>query len=145
MTTKLGKMVTYLEGLLPIKLNDALIMWSSKITWKTKTIISPIPQCLWPPNLAGQYLERLPPMKLLDPLVTWPCKIMWQAIISSLPQRLWPPHLARLWLTLSHSFPWSSRLERPRDNLKPLYLHYHSAHGHQTCSVGDLPWWAPIT
>ena len=27
---------------------------------------------------------------------------------------------------------------RPRDKLKPLYLHYHSVFGHQTWQVGDL-------
>ena len=46
MATKLGRMITYLDGLLPIKSHDPLITCSCKI-------ISPIPQCLWPPNLAG--------------------------------------------------------------------------------------------
>ena len=27
-----------------------------KITWQTKAIIAPLPQCLWPPNLAGWWL-----------------------------------------------------------------------------------------
>ena len=56
MATKLGRMVTYLEGLLPIKLHDPLIACSYKITYQTKTIISPLPQYLWPPNLAGLWL-----------------------------------------------------------------------------------------
>ena len=30
MATKLGRMVTYLNGLLPIKSRDHLIMWSGK-------------------------------------------------------------------------------------------------------------------
>ena len=42
MTNKLGKMVTYREGLLPIKLRDALITMPCEITWQTKTIISPL-------------------------------------------------------------------------------------------------------
>ena len=46
MATKLDKMITYFDGLLPIKSHDSLITWSCGITWKTKTIISPIPQCL---------------------------------------------------------------------------------------------------
>ena len=54
--TKLGVLITYLDGLLPIKSLDPLIVWSCQITWQTKSIISPIPQCLWPPNLAGWYL-----------------------------------------------------------------------------------------
>ena len=47
MATKHGRMVT-LEKLLLIKLYDRLIMWSCKITWQTKTSISPLPQYLRP-------------------------------------------------------------------------------------------------
>ena len=56
MTTKLGRMVTYFEGLLTIRSLIPLITWCCKVTWQTKTIISPIPQCLWPPNLLGWWL-----------------------------------------------------------------------------------------
>ena len=35
---KLGKMVTYLEGLLPIKSHGPFITWSWEITWKKKHI-----------------------------------------------------------------------------------------------------------
>ena len=56
MVTKFGRMKTYLEGLLPMKSQDAFIRWSCKITWQTKIIISPIPLCLWPHNLAGCWL-----------------------------------------------------------------------------------------
>lgn len=56
MTTKLCSMVTYLEGLLPLKPHDPLIRWSRNITWQTKTIIFAWPQCMWPPNLAGWWL-----------------------------------------------------------------------------------------
>ena len=38
MTNKLSRMVTYLEGLLPIELLNPLVMWFCKITWQTKTI-----------------------------------------------------------------------------------------------------------
>ena len=47
MATKLGCIVTYLDGLLSLKSNDPLI------TWQTKVIKSLRPQHLWPPNLAG--------------------------------------------------------------------------------------------
>ena len=50
--TKLGRMVTQLDGLLLIKLHDSLITWSYRIMWQTKNIISPLLQCLRPPNLA---------------------------------------------------------------------------------------------
>ena len=44
-TTKHGKVVTYVDGFLPIKSYDPFITWSSEITWQTKTIASPLPQC----------------------------------------------------------------------------------------------------
>ena len=47
--TKLGRMVTYLVGLLPIKSNGTLITWQIRI-------ISPLPQCLWPPNFGSRWL-----------------------------------------------------------------------------------------
>ena len=55
---KLGSMENYLDGLLSIKWHDPLITFSCKITWHTKTIISPLPLFLWPwpPNLAGWWL-----------------------------------------------------------------------------------------
>ena len=53
MTAKHGRMVTYFKRLLAIKSFYALITWSWKIMWQTKTIIPPQPQCLWPPNLLG--------------------------------------------------------------------------------------------
>ena len=73
MVTKLDRMVTYHEGLLHINSNDALITWSCKITWQTKTIISPQRRCLWPPALEGWLLnlDGLQPIKSLDPLITW--------------------------------------------------------------------------
>ena len=56
LATKLGKMVTCFDKLLPIKSYDPLIPWSCEITWHTKTITSPLPQCLWPPNLTSWWL-----------------------------------------------------------------------------------------
>ena len=53
MATKLGRMITYLDGLLSIKSNDPLITWSCEITWQTKNNLYPLLQCLWPPNLEG--------------------------------------------------------------------------------------------
>ena len=50
---KLGKMVTYLDRLLPVKSHDVLITWFWKITWQPKIIISLLPQCLWRPNLTS--------------------------------------------------------------------------------------------
>ena len=38
---------------------------------------------------------------------------------------------------------WSSGFIRSHDKLKPLYLHYQRAYGHQTWQDGNLPWWTP--
>ena len=43
--TRLGRMVTYLEGLLTIKPYNTLISWFCKITWETKTIVFLIQEC----------------------------------------------------------------------------------------------------
>ena len=55
MATKLSRMIIYLDGFLSIKSFDPLISWPSEITWQNKNIkrISPMLQCLWPPNLVG--------------------------------------------------------------------------------------------
>ena len=46
MAAKPGRMVTYLKELLAIKSFNALITWSRKVTWQTKFILSPLPECL---------------------------------------------------------------------------------------------------
>ena len=52
LSTKFGKAVTYQEELPPIKLHNSLTTLSCEILGQTKTIMFPIPNCLWPPNLA---------------------------------------------------------------------------------------------
>ena len=52
MPTKFGRMLTYFDGLLPIKSHYCSIMWLCKITWQTKTITSPTHYNLCPVNLA---------------------------------------------------------------------------------------------
>ena len=56
MISKFVRMIVYLHGLLPIKLHDPLITCPCKIMRQTKTIISLIPQCLWPTNLVGWWV-----------------------------------------------------------------------------------------
>ena len=48
---KIGSILIYLHVFLPLKSHHPLITWPCKITWPTKIIISPLPQCQWPPNL----------------------------------------------------------------------------------------------
>ena len=51
MTTKLGRLVTYHDGVSPLKSHDPLITLFCEITWQIKLIISPLTQCLSTPNL----------------------------------------------------------------------------------------------
>ena len=53
MVTKLVRLVTYHEGLPPIKSNDTWIMWFCEIAWQTKNVISPLLEYLRPQNLAN--------------------------------------------------------------------------------------------
>ena len=45
-------------GFPPIKLHDPLNNWSCKIVCQTK-IRTPLPECLWPPNIAGWQLTLM--------------------------------------------------------------------------------------
>ena len=61
-------MVAHLDGLLPIKSRDPLILWSCEIMWQTKTIIFPLSQCLWPNNLIEWWIFwRAPDHKVTQP------------------------------------------------------------------------------
>ena len=126
--TKLRRMVTYLTGLLPMILLDLLVTWSCEVMWQTKSIISPIPRCLWPASLAEgvSYHKGSHPH---GPLITWSSEIMWQTKtlyqhyhnvyhhqtrqdgdFNSFPQS----NTIYLWLGVVGS----------RDKLKSLYIHY---------------------
>ena len=56
MATRLGRIVTYVDGLLPIKSHDHLVIRSWEITWQSKSIISSLPLCLWPPKFLKWWL-----------------------------------------------------------------------------------------
>ena len=49
-TIKLGRIGTYVEECLAMKSHDLLVMLSYKMTWQNEIILSPLPQCLGPPN-----------------------------------------------------------------------------------------------
>ena len=141
MATKLGRVVTYHEGLPSTKLHDPLVTQPCKIIWQTKTFISPLPQYLGTPNLAGWWKLLL--IKSHYPSFMWSCGIRWKTktLISSLPQCPWPPNLVVWWLTMrgshsqSHMTLWSRCLERSRDELN-THLCYHNVYGYQTWQVG---------
>ena len=103
MATKLGRMVIYLDGILSLKSKNPLITWSCHITWQTKTIISPLLQWPWPPNVVAWWLTLKDSYRLVTrSFNVWSCLITSQSkrIISLLLQNLWPPNLARWWYTM---------------------------------------------
>ena len=118
--TRIGRVLTYLEGLLPQNLHGCLVKWSCEIIWQIKTIIFPLSQCLGPK--------------------AWQIK----NIISSLPQCLWPTNLSRWWHTMTKSRVLQSRVfVRSHGILGMLYFHSQKTYEHQTRQGGDLPWQAP--
>ena len=80
MASKLGRMVTYLGGLVTIKWNSVLITWFCKVTWQTKVIISLLSGCLWPPNLK----DGSSPWWTATHKVTWPSDflILWDHVTN---------------------------------------------------------------
>ena len=72
------------------KVTKTINTWSCKVSWQSKTIISPLPQLLWLPKLGRLviYFEELLSIYWHDLLFTWSCEITWQTknIISLLPQ-----------------------------------------------------------
>ena len=76
MATNFCRMVTYINRFLPITSHDFLIPYSSKIMWQTKTIISPLPPCLWLLNFAKR-------------------RLTWRVSYVSCCSTLWPRDLSR--------------------------------------------------
>ena len=89
MTTKLGRMVTYLEEFLTKKSRDLLITCSYKFMWQTKTTTT------------------VPMVIKFGRIVTWSCMATWQTetIISPLPQCSWSANLIGWWLIVRSSHP----------------------------------------
>ena len=103
--TNLGRMVTYLEQLIHIKPHDHIITWSCRILWQSKTIIYPLPHCLWLQRKlcwVGICNEELPSIKSQGPLIMLSCKVTWQIkYISNTARSLWPLLVERWWLTMA--------------------------------------------
>ena len=96
---------------LPIKSNDPLNKKSCEIMWQTKTIISSLPQCPWPPNLGGWWLTFRS---------SYPScySTLWSCSLARLCNRLRLLYLhyhnvhgsktwQGVWLTMRGSHPWS--------------------------------------
>ena len=69
MTSKLGRMVTYLDGLLPIKSGDPLIAWPCETMRLAKTIVSSQSMSTKLGRIVT-YLQDLINIMLIYPLVT---------------------------------------------------------------------------
>ena len=143
-----------LDGLLLIKSNGPLVSWYCKITWQTKIIISPISQCLRPPNLGGRvvtYLKRVPPIKLLDHSVTLSCWIIWQTKTIKSPL-LKPLNHHQIWQGID--LPWGAcfvlvtwyfyHMFFLNQVTNQRHLYYYNTYSHQTYEGGDISW-SPTT
>ena len=120
---RLGRMITYLHGLLLTKSYFPLITWSCQITWQTKTIISPLLRCLSPPNLTGVW-------------VTINLQALWSRGLERSCEKL---HLLYLYYhkatnPQSHTTLWTHGHVRSCDRLK-TYLHYHNSYDYQPCYI----------
>ena len=127
MVTKFCSLVSCLNGVLPIKSHEYLITKSCKITWKTKTVLSPLSQCfMLPPSALWGYMtyqilyisactgpmatkngkvvthsERLLPINSYNHLNMFLQEVTWQIknIKSPLSQWLWLQDLWGWWHT----------------------------------------------
>ena len=100
-------LVTYDARLPLIKLHDPLIIWSSKIMWQTKNIISPLTKRVPMITKLGRlvtYLKELLPLELINTKTT----------VTS--QKMMGSHL------YNHKSLWSYGLARSHDKLNPLYF-----------------------
>ena len=131
-TTKPGRMVTYLEGFLPIVtqpfFTHGLVISCDKL------------KPLYLHCQSSNYHQTWQMVTCLKGLltITLPDSFMWQTktIISLLPQYLWPSNMAEWGLAMKSPHPksritlWSHGLARSHDKFKLLSLHYHHAYGH---------------
>ena len=107
MTAKTGRMVTYLKGLLVMKLYNALITCSCQVTWPKKTIISSQVPVATKLGRMVTYLDGLLPIKSHVSLTSWSYDMTWQSrlTISSLTQYLSKSNLVGRWLTVKGFHP----------------------------------------
>ena len=114
MADKIGRMVTYLDGFLPIKLDDPPNLagcwltlrgsYPSYSTLRSRGLsrsrdklkpLSPLPQYLWPSNLAELWLTFSGSYPYYYTFWLRGLKFVWQTKTSPLPRCLWPPKLGR--------------------------------------------------
>ena len=143
---KVSRMLTFLDGLIPIMSYDTLFTWFCDITWDTLitwfceitwyiiTMISSLPQYLYHQTWQDGDLPWGAPFCK----VTWPNDhmdfqghVINKSQYVSLTSILITTKLGRVVTYLEGFLPIKSRgLTRSHDRLKPLYLHYHNAYAH---------------
>ena len=124
------------NGLLPWKTHDLLASWSWGNKWQIKNIKSPLPECFWPPIFAGWQLIGVgscPKSRMafdrvvLKDHVKKPLNLQYHSAygnqtgqVDDLP-----------WGAPIHIVTWlePSGLDRSRDNMKNLCLHFHKTYG----------------
>ena len=113
--TKIDRIMTNFEGLLPIILLDTLVTFSCDITLKTK--INICTTSMFMANKLGRvgvFNEELPSKKLQGSLITWFWKVTWniRSFVPLLSQGLGAPNLTKWLLTMrafhlqSHTTNW---------------------------------------
>ena len=99
MATKICKMMTYLDGLLPKRPHGHMTLWL-RVVARSCDIISPLVQCQWPCRV----------LIYLEGLISLYSYVLYLRGLASLherlktylltPQYLWSPNLARWWHTM---------------------------------------------
>ena len=146
MTTRLGKMVTCLEGLLSIKSYDALITWSCKITSQTKN--------LYQYNTYGHQSWQGGDIQSVV-TCSFNHMVLWGHVTNSIchtstcTRPMVTKHgkvvtYCESLLPINSQNPVNMGHVMSRDKLTTFYLHYHNAYGHLTRPSGDLTRGAPI-
>ena len=139
----------HLQDLTQMRLiKQVLVTFNVKITWQTKNIvkhISLLTEFLGTPGRMITYFDGLLAIRSHDPWIMWSCEITWQTklYIYVYGHQTWQDGNLSWWIPAYKVMTfWSRGLDRLRDQLKSLHLHYHSVYGHQTWQDGNLPWWA---
>ena len=135
MAIKFGRILTYINELVPIKSYDTLITWSCEIPFQIKTFISPPTQCLWPPNMVRCWhtFRGLLIINSFNALIMWSCKVTWQKHISATRVSM-ATKLGRMITYLDRLLPikgYDPLITWFCDKPKLLYLQYHRIYGHQ--------------
>ena len=94
------------------------------------------------------YFGSLLTIKSFYALITCSCKVTWQKriIIHFQLECLWLQTWQNdnsTWWVPTHKVTSPFDHVVLRDNVKPLYLHYHNIYGHQASKDGDILWQAP--